>query len=879
MEVIFTHDNADFDAVASMLAAHKLYPEAVPVLPHKLNRTVSEFITLYQSGLPFIQYRDLRLKNVERIIVVDTQQIPELRRIRRDTPVLIVDHHPPKSEFPQHVTFTGNPVGAATTLLIEQIRAQGIAITPLEATLMALGIYVDTGSMTYGRTTPRDIQAAAWLLEQKAALDTVRRFLAPPLDNEQQELFNKLVAASETMMVGGHTVNICATAMDIYVHQINSVAHCLRDMLDPDALILVVQMPKTLQMVCRATSEAVDVGDIARHFGGGGHSRAAAANIRDRSLDQVVAELRDYLQQAIRPMTRISDLMSYGVQTINADEKISEVIQQLRRIGHEGFPVVDNGDNVIGLLTLRDADRTLEHGLKHALVREVMTGGEVTLHPDDPVCMLEQLMVASGWGQIPVVGDHKELIGIVTRTDLIKHWVSTHPATPARDQRVELDEIKDVLGTPVAALIDAVAQYARQQSVSMYMVGGVVRDLLLKRPNFDIDFVVEANAIRFAQGLAKSLGGKVKSYRPFGTAKWQLDARVANDLDLELSTLPEHVDFATSRNEFYNHPTALPSVYNSSIKLDLHRRDFTINTLAVQLSPEHAANRLLDFYGGANDLHNGLIRVLHSLSFVDDPTRVLRAIRFEHRLGFQIEQRTVELMNTSYPMLERITGERLRNEVKLLLAERSPERILLAMQKRGVLTAIHPDLVFNEAAAEGFQRARDTQTEWPLPVERIRHLYWHIVMAFIPCEKLESVAKRLLFGRGWIDSLHDTACLNLHSTALSNPAALVSQVVRELDKVGDTTLVAMWIIGDQVSQQRIEQYLASWKHVQPKSNGFTLQGLGLEPGPRYRVILDRLRDARLDGEIISDQEEGRLLLELVAESDASSDFSVDLEEL
>jgi tRNA nucleotidyltransferase (CCA-adding enzyme) len=868
VEVIFTHDNADFDAVASLLAAHKLYPQSLPVLPQKMNRNVAEFITLYQNALPFIHWHDLGLRKVERVILVDTQRIPEHRCIQPDTPVLIIDHHPPQGNFPAHVTFAGESVGAATTLLVEQMRAQRITITTLEATLMALGVYVDTGAMTYGRTTPRDVQAAAWLLEQKAALDTVRRYLSPPLDDTQQALFNKLVSASDTLTIGGHTITICATEMDVYV-QVNSVAHSLRDMFDPDALVVLVQMPKTLQMVCRATSEAVDVGNLARHFGGGGHTRAAAANVHGLTMEEALGKLRRYLEDTVRPMTCVADLMSYGVQTIQEGEIIIETIQQLRRIGHEGYPVLDEEDHVVGLLTLRDADRALEHGLKTAQVRDVMAAGTTTLNPTDSVSVLEKLMVDSGWGQIPVVDDHNKLIGIVTRTDLINHWVRMHPTVPVLDHRIEDGQIIDVLGESVSGLIAAIAQVARQESVSMYMVGGVVRDLLLARANFDLDFVVEADAIQFAGKVRRALGGTVKSYRPFGTAKWRLDEAVAQSLKLDFAALPEHIDFASSRNEFYNHPTALPSVYNSSIKLDLHRRDFTMNTLAVQLSPEQAANRLLDFYGGVNDLNHGRIRVLHSLSFVDDPTRVLRAVRFEQRLGFKIGQRTAELIATSYPMLSRITGERLRNELKLLLGEQNPERALLVMQERGILPAIHPDLAFCESAARGFRQARETQTRWPIPNRRLRHLYWHIIIAYIPADRLEELCKRLLFGRGWTESLMSTARI-FQQAILTDPVSPASGITRELDQVHKSTIVTLWIIGDELQRQRIEQYLSVWRNIQPKTNGYTLQALGLPPGPNYRVILSRLRDARLDGDVTDDVEEGRLLQALIAELDGGS---------
>ena len=593
MQVIFTHNHADFDAIASLLAAHKLYPQAVPVLPHELNRDVAEFVTLYQNGLPFVRWDDVREKTVDHIILVDTQRVPEYKNFTpAHIPTLIIDHHPRRDDLGANVTFTGEQIGANTTLLLEQLQQdKTITLTSLEATLLALGIYSDTGSMTYSRTTPRDIQAVVWLLEHKAVLDTVRRFLTAPLNDDQQMLLDKLIQSAESRSIQGCAVVVAAARMEEYIPQVNAVTHRLSDILDPSALFVLVEMDGAIQMVCRSRTDAIDVGAIAKHFGGGGHVRAAAAKIYAH-LPDALDNLWALLEATVQPAARVSELMSYGIQTVEVDQPIAEIIQQLRRIGHEGYPVLEEG-RVVGLLTRRDADRALEHGLKEAIVRDVMVGGGVTLNPDDGVSKLERLMVQSGWGQIPVVDGHGHLIGIVTRTDLINHWVKVHPTTPPQDDRLDPAQIEHVLGEAASALIHTIADHARQQQISVYMVGGIVRDLLLHRPNFDVDFVVEGDAIAFAESLSAVFGGEVASFRPFGTAKWRLDEVVMEAL--KVRNLPEHVDFATSRNEFYEHPTALPSVYSSSIKLDLHRRDFTINTLAVQLSPERNANRPAGF--------------------------------------------------------------------------------------------------------------------------------------------------------------------------------------------------------------------------------------------------------------------------------------------
>lgn len=867
MDVILTHNNADFDALAALLAAYKLYPHATPVLPERLNSNVADFLLLYGRELPFIQYKDFRAERVERIVLVDTQRVPDIRGLKVELPLMIIDHHVPIRSLAPHETFTGEATGAVTTLLVEKLRAQKITLNALEATLLALGIYEDSGALTYGATTARDAEAVAWLLGQGVELDTVRRFLAPPLKPEQQALLEALLQNIDNRVMHGHTIIVTAAKADEYVSEVSSVAHRLGNLLDPTALFVVVEMPNSVQIVCRAAHEALDAGEIARVFGGGGHGRAAAATVYGKTYAEVTQMLWQELIRRVRPQTTVGDLMSYGVQTVNADQWVNDVIQLVRRVGHEGYPVVDAG-RVIGLLTHRDAARVIEHGLGQLTVREVMSSGVYTLTPEDAVSKLEQLMVESGWGQIPVVNEHQRIIGIVTRTDLIRHWARKHPTMQSALPTFTFTGAADILGESVATLIRNIAGYADETDKTLYLVGGVVRDLLLSRANFDIDFVVEQNAIEFAQGLQARYGGEVSGFRPFGTAKWLLNAQVSASLQAK-GELPEHVDFATARFEFYEHPTALPTVYNSSIKLDLQRRDFTINALAIQLSPEAQRGRILDFYGGQSDLEARLIRVLHSLSFVDDPTRIIRAVRFARRLGFMIEPRTVELMNTALPMLRRITGERVRNELTLLLREETPEYSLLELQARRSLDAIHPAFVLNERIISLFQAARTEQFPVQTADFEMTDLYWHLIGCVIGAETLATLCERLMVGQRMAESMLSAAQLVKEGEILRSLRP--SRVVARLRSVADIALLAVWLASPAEVRALLERYLHEWRFVKPKTDGHTLRTMGLPSGPRYKVILDRLLAARLDGEVTNDSEETAFLQSLLKKEEHDGD--------
>ena len=233
-----------------------------------------------------------------------------------------------------------------------------------------------------------------------------------------------------------------------------------------------------------------------------------------------------------------------------------------------------------------------------------------------------------------------------------------------------------------------------------------MRDLLLDRPSVDFDLVVEGDAIALGKALSDKFGGRVVSHKRFGTAKWQLaeirpqlSQLLQQEIKIDAEDFPEALDLVTARREFYTHPTALPTVERGSIKLDLHRRDFTINTLAMRLDGRHYGD-LYDYWGGMADLQSGLVRVLHSLSFVDDPTRILRAVRFEQRFGYQIGERTRELLDNALSLLERVSGDRLRHELNIILQEPKWMSMLGRLAELGVFEAIDAQIPWDQQAAE-----------------------------------------------------------------------------------------------------------------------------------------------------------------------------------
>jgi tRNA nucleotidyltransferase (CCA-adding enzyme) len=862
LEVILTHENADFDAVASLLGANKLFPSATPVLPRRVNRNGRAYIALYGEELPFVQPDDLpRRSKITRAILVDTQGLTMLKGMGRDLKVEIIDHHERDADLDPGWDFSGEMLGATTTLLVEEMSARAIDLTPVEATLLLLGIYEDTGSLSYVGTTARDVRAAAWLIEQEASLDVASDFLHHPLAPSQRELYERLLDQSETREIGGHEVVIAWAAAEGLEEEISTLAHKLRDLLEPAALFVLVALDGRVQIVARSTSDDIDVSEVAEHFGGGGHDRASAALVRERSLEDVREELVDLLPRIVRSGVTVRQIMSRGVQVLGPRDTVAEAAERMRRTGHEGFPVVLAG-NVIGLLTRRAVDRALQFEMADAAVSQVMEPGSVCVSPDDPVTHLQRVMIDSNWGQIPVVEGNR-IVGVVTRTDLITLWRS-----PARSgQRHEVVALlEDALSEPVLALVRRISRAAHEMGFVPYFVGGLVRDLLLGACIVDLDMVIEGDAIALADRLSKELGGRVTAHKRFGTAKWMLSKRVWKQVAGKVPgvDLPPSVDFASARTEFYIYPTALPKVERSSIKQDLHRRDFTINTLAIRLDPDHWGE-LLDFYGGESDLREGIIRVLHSLSFVDDPTRVLRAARLESRLGFRLDPRSEGMIADALALLKRVSGDRIRHELEQVFDEPEPMHVLSRLDELGVLAHIHPDLHCDRWLESRYTVLRDelSREAWGLTAEDDAFLHLALLAYRMDEAQLEAFISRLKIKRDDADDLRLLPGLRAVLPRIAWTRR-PSTVYGLLEPFPARLLAVAWIASGSGRQKaQLLRYQTEWCAVETEITGDDLKEMGLKPGPLFGRLLDTLRDARLDGKVSTRQDEEALLERLL----------------
>ncbi|MDY0301979.1 MAG: CBS domain-containing protein, partial [Trichlorobacter sp.] len=688
MDIIVPHVNSDFDCLGSLVAASLLYPEALLCFPGSNEKNLRDFCAAYPEMLPALtKAKDVELSAISRLIMVDCQQASRIGRFAEllDKPNLalhIYDHHPLTDDS---LIATGGeirPCGATTTILCNILQKKGITPTSDQATIMLLAIHEDTGHLTFATTTPEDYQAAAWLLQCGGQLSMLDEVLAPELTTVQVELLHDLLSSLKTTEVQGVQLSVAHASRPWYVGDAAGLAHMMLDMENLDMLVLVMAMGDRVFLVGRSRIPEVDVGELLRKFGGGGHASAASATVRELSLTQVLELLDKQLLLSIHPRKTAGQIMSSPVKTIEYGSTVAAAREWMVRYNYSAMPVVKAGE-VVGIITRKVAEKSVYHGLASTPVTDLMHTVFPQAVEDTPLDSLIEQMVSGDNRFVPVFRKG-ELVGVVTRTDLLRHLhgANAHKneslydldsLEPEPTEREILNQMKKRLQDETIQLLQEIGNTGEQLGLPVYAVGGFVRDLLLGIDNLDIDITVEGDGILLAKSFAAQHGGRVREHETFGTAVVVLASGIK-------------LDIASTRLEFYDSPGVLPTVERSSLRRDLHRRDFTINTFAICLNPDRFG-RLVDHYGAQKDLQQKLVRVLHNLSFVEDPTRCFRAIRFEQRLGFRLEVHTEGLLRTAVRMelVERVGGKRLLGELTSILKEREPLPAVRRMAMLGLL--------------------------------------------------------------------------------------------------------------------------------------------------------------------------------------------------
>lgn len=897
MDLVLCHTTADFDTLGAAVGLTRLSPGTRIVLAGGCHPTVQGFLALHRDEYPLLERRAVNVQTLQAIAVVDTQTLSRLGPVAswvttvatRRGDIVVYDHHlQAESDIPATTTVI-DEVGAVTTLIAEHLRAAQVSLTTAEATVMALGIHVDTGSLTFMSSTARDAAALAWLMEQGASQAAIAGFVEPSLSPPLQSLLELAISQFQREQCSGKTLGWVMLATDHHTPGLSGLAERLVSLMDVDSLVLAAWYPvkaaRKLVMIGRARGHVatrgdrsgVDFNQIFTPLGGGGHPTAASVTLTTEApvgeiFQQVLATVRAQMPAA--PVART--IMSSPVRTIRPDTLIREAQRILLRYGHSGLSVVDSEGQLVGVISRRDIDLALHHGFGHAPVKGYMTTQIKTISPLTPLPDIEALMVTYDIGRLPVI-DAGQLVGIVTRTDVLRQLHQDHQSHPEHAPGLAvsvvrppaapqlIDRLRQRLTPEVWAMLKEMAAVAVKQNWQLYLVGGAVRDLFLTPDAAplhlqDVDLVVDSAYQTLEMGAGVVLAQAIQAKYPAAElqiyGRFQTAALVWHD-----DRAPLMIDIATARTEFYPYPAANPEVEASSIRQDLYRRDFTINALAICLTQPHPG-QLLDFFGGLVDLQRQHIRVLHANSFIEDPTRIYRAVRFAVRLNFSLEPQTEGFIRYAIEsgVYKRLQSEiaklpalqtRLKAELQYILAAPYWEAALSLLNRLGALVCLHPELTWSDRLWQQLRRL----SRWLSQVEQLSTLSpWQLrlelLITAIPPSARQGVAENLQLPQSSTARLGHLAIVEQTLPAQLRQGDRPSQWVHLLQQYDTETLVLISVRHPHPVGSLIWRYLTVWSRVKAPLNGNDLKALGYPPGPHYRTILKALLSATLDGELI-----------------------------
>ncbi len=834
MKVITTHKNPDFDAISSCIAAKKLYPEAKILFPPIPERSTKNF--MIQSIIyPYLE-NEHDVNDIDTLIVVDTRSAGRLDDKFKETAqkayIICYDHHA-EGDLKCNECYC-DKTGANVTQMVERILEKRIEITEDEATLFMLGIYQDTGKLSYSSTTPRDMMVAARLLQLGADLDTVRNILEETLTEVEVLLLNDLIKHKRVYEIRGKRVGLSFSSLEEYVGNVAGIVTRFMKIDKLDAAICIFRMASRLYVIARSQKE-IDVAKLLKQIGGGGHRNAASASVKNKTLIEVVEQLSYAIKATLLEDIKAKEIMSYPPKYVYGDEPLKRVWDVFSRSGVNALVVVDRKTGeVIGIVTRQAVDRAAHHHMENEPISSFMETEFQTVDADDSFEKARELVVEDKQKLIPVTQNGK-LVGVITRTNLLKLLSIDIEKSPTPELvRNIAEEIKRTLPPFVVDRLMEIGKASKQMGFKSYLIGGAVRDVILgiENPEIDLDIAVEDIdtkehcGVLLAREIGRRFSAKVAEHQRFGTA-----TVIFKD--------GTKIDIATAREESYDVPGALPDVEKSSLKLDLYRRDFTINTLAVKLHDEFGD--LFDFFGGLKDIRERKIRVLHVLSFIDDPTRIFRAIRFAAKLDFEIGKQTKGLIKSAIKagVLKTLSRGRIFNEIRLILKTPCVRCSFELFKQYDVLRALDKRLNIDNRILEHLERLDNAikiqKTLYPeIPVEAdfaymilLEYLYRKL-LSF--CQTIGADEHTLKTIKKQVSNIPKVRGL-LRSKCNNN-----LEIYEALSPLPIETVLVLHVLDKE--NEKITLYLNKLMHIKPCIRGKDLLSMGFKPSKLFSEIIE-----------------------------------------
>ncbi|WGS65048.1 CBS domain-containing protein [Marinitoga aeolica] len=617
-------------------------------------------------------------------------------------------------------------------------------------------------------------------------------------------------------------------------------------------IIIIFELTYQTRVSGFSYSDEINMNEIFEKFNSKGNSQRAVFATSEKNIEKLMNDIINQLREKYIPILKAMDIMSSPVRTVLSNEPIEKVYRIMIQTGHNGFPVIEKNE-LIGIITRKDIEKAINHNLSKLPVKKIITKNIISVLPDTPIEEVRYKMLENGIGRLLVIDENNTLIGIITRSDLIKGKVF-HKSKPKIIIDYEEDlhkynilkKMVEFIPPKYMNLLRLLGIYGSELNMPVYVVGGFVRDLLLSRKNFDIDIVVEGDGLKYAKYAARNLRTTFVEHSEFHTGSLFFKDGF-------------RIDIATARTEYYEKPADLPKVELSTIKKDLYRRDFSINAMAIKLNSEEFGV-LIDFFGCKHDLDRGIIKILYNLSFIEDPTRILRAIRFEKRFNFKIENRTLELLkdavNNGY--IEKVTGMRLREEFEKILNERNITESIDEMGKFGILDHLFLYSQYKKSKLETFEKVlkfyqwiKKNVPKYSYKV-KLFHLFLYSYLVYEEEQAALYSFERYGLPKKFLNNLEKLkeAILQLNKLNTYSSYSDFYKIVENFDN--ELLIVISGFIKEEI-KDKYKSYLLKINDFTLEIDGKDIMSLGIK-GKLVGVILNEIKMKKLDGKIQNERE-------------------------
>ncbi len=675
----------------------------------------------------------------------------------------------------------------------------------------------------------------------------INEYVDKNLKSQELDMLLELMENGELYEYSDLPVFISTYYSKEYFNGIDILVNKIMDLEGAKACFILFGTDERISVVARSKNKKIEVNKILKDYGGGGHKFAASAVVRNIPLELLKKEIKKKLAKKIIGGKKAKDIMKSPVKVVESEFKIKDVHKIMVRFGYNGIPIIED-EKLVGIISRRDIDKAINHGFSNAPVRAYMSRNLILAKEEDGVEELKKKVIENEIGRIPIVRNDN-LIGIVTRTDILRALYE-QKMKKSKKEIAKRNEIKERILSRIPKnlmyILKNVEKVSEIRKEKAYLIGGIVRDLILEIKNLDIDIVVEGNGLLFAEKLGDIMGAKkVVKHQEFRTA-----VVILKD--------GQKIDIASSRVEYYEYPTSLPIVEYGSIKQDLYRRDFSINAMAIEID-YYNFGRIIDYYNGYKDLKKGKIRILHNLSFIEDPTRIIRAIRFASRYDFEIDIETFDFMTKAIEegFLEKLSWHRVKTEIKHILNEKNVDKALDKLFDFGIISSIHENIKIDENMRKSLSRVKESKSLIEDNSIEIWLVYLLVLLEDLKKDELDFIFKRFNFSNDFIKKYDFGINMRRERVSLLKEANGNDEIYLALKDLSLEIVILIYVTNEDIGN-KVKKYIEKIKNIKRLVRGRDLIEMGYEPNDNFKSYLEELYLVQLKNDIRNKEELIRL---------------------